>query len=312
MLRRPRGLVIALLAGALLACAPADEEPAAAPTTTTTTEPSTTTSAGLADGRPYEVERSELVVVDPSRPTAASAARGLAEQPSRTLPTLVLTPVGAGPFPVVVFSHGVTASGPVYEPFLHEIAAAGYVVAAPTYPLSSGPGGEISDYVNQPGDLYAVLDEVVSTGEGRVDGERVAVAGHSLGAMTTIGAAYNSCCADPRIDAAIAVAGVEAPFPGGDFDERPPTPLLLAHGDQDQTIRVDASERLASLATGPVALLRFPAGGHSDIFVGDAGEVLRAAIVAWLDRWLLDDPAGLEALPAAVGSSGVAELELDG
>lgn len=306
-----RRLLALVLAGSVAACGGGGAAEPEAATTTATAAP-TTTTAGVAAGRPYKVERSELVVEDASRPTPASPARGLPELPSRTMPVLVLTPAGDGPFPVVVFSHGVTASGPLYEPFLEGVAAAGYVVAAPTYPRSSGPGGEIADYVNQPGDVYAVLDEVVTRGGARVDGERVAVAGHSLGAMTTLGAAYNSCCADPRVDAAVAVAGVEAPFPGGDFDDRPPIPLLLAHGDGDATIGVDASERLAALATGPVAFLRFPGGGHSDIFLAGAGDLLEQAFVAWLDRWLLDDRTALDALASAVESSGLATLDLEG
>ena len=51
-------------------------------------------------------------------------------------------PVADGTFPLVVFSHGVDARpDPTYEGRLKEWARAGYIVAAPTYPLSSGAGG---------------------------------------------------------------------------------------------------------------------------------------------------------------------------
>lgn len=316
MRRRP--LLAAVVAGlvGLGACGGSGDGGAAPATTATTTtlEPTTTTTLSVVDARPFEVTRRELVVEDTSRPTMAAPDRGLPEKPSRTLPLLVLSPDGPGPFPVLVFSHGVNATGPAYEPFLTPIAAAGYVVVAPTYPLSSGDDGEIFDYVNQPGDVYFALDSVIAMGDdpsdelyGRVDGEQVALAGHSLGAMTTVGAAYNSCCAQARVDAAIVLSGIEAPF-SGDFTDRPPTPLLLAHGASDGTIDVSGSEALYASATGPAAFLRFPGLGHSAILRGDAGALLQDTMVAWLDRWLLDSPAGLDALPAEVRSSGIATL----
>jgi dipeptidyl aminopeptidase/acylaminoacyl peptidase len=302
-----RARLAGVLAVLVAACGGGGE--ATSPSAPTTAEPSsTTTTVGVLDGRPYRVARDDVVIEDDTRPTAADADRGLPELPSRTLPLMVLTPDGTGPFPIVVFSHGVTGVGPSYEPFLAEVAAAGYVVVAPTFPLSSGEGGEIFDYVNQPGDVYAALDATIDRLGDVVDAGRIALAGHSLGAMTTIGAAFNSCCAEQRVDAAISFAGIEAPFPDGDFDPFPPTPLLLIHGDADRTIDVDGSEDLFAKATGPVAFLRHLGGGHSDIFVGAAGELSATALLAWLDRWLLDDDAGVRALADAVEASGTATL----
>jgi dipeptidyl aminopeptidase/acylaminoacyl peptidase len=317
-MRRCRLLVavVAILV-ALGACGGSGDDGASSATTlatTTTLAPTTTTSLSVVDARPFEVTRREVVVEDTTRPTMAAPDRGLPEKPSRTLPLLVLAPDGPGPFPVLEFSHGVTGTGPAYELFITPVAAAGYIVVLPTFPLSSGPDGEIFDYVNQPGDVYFALDSVIAMGDdpsdplyGRVDGSRLAVSGHSLGAMTTIGAAYNSCCAQPRVGAAIELAGIEAPF-SGDFTNRPPTPLLLVHGESDSTINVSGSEDLYAKATGPAAFVRFPGLGHSDILRNDAGVLTADAMIAWLDRWLLDSPTGLDALPDAVESSGIATL----
>jgi dipeptidyl aminopeptidase/acylaminoacyl peptidase len=173
----------------------------------------TTTSAALA--RPFTITRRDIVVEDTSRPTAADPGRGLAEKPSRTLPLMLLTPTGDGPFPIMVFSHGVTGTGPAYQGFLEPIAAAGYVIIAPTFPLSSGAGGTIPDYVNQPGDVFFALDSVIKMATApadplfnKLDVDHIAVAGHSLGAMTTVGAALNSCCSQARVDAAILLSGI--------------------------------------------------------------------------------------------------------
>ena len=229
---------------------------------------------------------------------------------------MLLVPDGPGPFPLVEFSHGVTASGPAYEGFLKPLAAAGYVIAAPTFPLSSGPDGQIFDYVNQPGDVYFVIDSVLKMANdpndplhGRVDGGHIAVAGHSLGAMTTYGAAFNSCCTQTRVSAAIVLSGVEAPFPNGDYNARPPIPLLLAHGAKDKTIVVDSSDTLFANATGPTAFVRFPDGSHSGILANDDGKLLDQAVVAWLDKWLRTDSTGFDGLNAAVTSSGIATLQ---
>ena len=48
-----------------------------------------------------------------------------------------------------------------------------------------------------------------------VDRHDVEIAGHSLGAITTLGLALNSCCHDRRVEAAVAFSGLVLPFPGG-------------------------------------------------------------------------------------------------
>lgn len=310
-MRARRVLLAALLAVSIVACGGSSADQAA---TTTTTTVSTTTT--VAPSRPYTVTRRDVTVEDTSRPTNADPKRGLPEKASRTLPVMLLVPDGPGPFPLVEFSHGVTSSGPTYEPWLEPIAAAGYVVAAPTFPLTSGPGAPITDYVNQPGDVYFVIDSVLEMNNdpndplhGRVDPQHLAVAGHSLGAMTTYGAVFNSCCAQARVDAAIVLSGVEAPFTGGDYANRPPVPLLLAHGAKDTTIVVTSSDDLFARSTGPTAFLRFPDGTHSGIFGGDRGKLLDQAVIAWLDKWLRNDSSGFDGLDAAVTASGIATLQ---
>ena len=269
--------------------------------------------------RQLTVTRRDVVVEDTTRPTAADPGRGLEEKPSRTLPLMILAPDGAGPFPLFVFSHGVTGTGPGNQPFLEPIAAAGYVVIAPTFPLTSGPGGGIPDYVNQPGDVFFALDSVIKMADdeadplhGKLDPVRIALGGHSLGAMTTVGAALNSCCSQPRVDAAVLLSGIQVDFPNGDFTNRTPVPLLLGHGTADTTLPVDGSDKLYAAATGPTAFLKFPGGSHSGILGGEDGALLQKAVVAWLDKWLRDEPAALAALPAEVDASGIANLTTKG
>jgi dipeptidyl aminopeptidase/acylaminoacyl peptidase len=317
---RARRVLLAGLLALLVACGGSTPTAQSSTTTTTTTTSSTVaTSTTAAPSRPFTVTRRDITIEDTSRPTNADEHRNIAAKPSRTLPVMLLVPDGPGPFPLVEFSHGVTSSGPQYEPWLEPIAAAGYVIAAPTFPLSSGPGASVVDYVNQPADVYFVIDSVLKMAgdpndalHGRVDAEHLAVAGHSLGAMTTYGTAFNSCCAQARIDAAIVLSGVEAPFPDGNYDTRPPVPLLLAHGGKDTTIVPSSSDNLFAASTGPTAFVRFPDGTHSGIFGGDSGKLLDTAVIGWLDKWLRNDSSGFDGLDAAVTASGIATLQTKG
>jgi len=144
---------------------------------------------------------------------------------------------------------------------------------------------------------------------GKVDADELALSGHSLGAMTTIGAVYNSCCAQSRVKAAISLSGVEATFGDGTFENRPPVPLLLGHGEKDTTIVSSGSDTLFQRATGPTAYVRYADATHTSIFVGDNGKLLEQATIAWLDKWLKNDSAGFDALPAAVTASNNATLQ---
>lgn len=291
MAKRPRRravpgvtrIAVALLAvGSLAATAalPAAAAPAATPAAARTGwfPPAT--------ARTYAVGRTTETFVDASRPTAPNGPYPGAS--SRTLPTLVLYPAhgdpagtadvdGAPPvrgrrFPLLVFSHGFGASGPAYEPVLRRFAQRGFVVAAPTFPLSNGnaPGGpQLLDYVNQPGDVSFVITQMLrldrdrsSLLAGTFAPEQIAAAGHSLGAITTLGVAYNSCCQDPRIDAAAVLSGVMLPFPGGTYFtglSHRPAPLFVVHGTADATVPYRFGQEAFEAAPPPSSSSRWRA-----------------------------------------------------
>ena len=321
-----RRLPLVVLVALVGACSAGSD--AARPTSTTapptTAPPATAPPSTAPEPAEFAVGSRTIELVDPSRPTGADEDRGLAEQPDRTIPVLILhpaagevitptapqvdLPVADGAFPLVVFSHGVTATGPTYTNRLQAWARAGYVVAAPTYPLSSGPGGEISDYVNQPADVTFVIDQLLALPAddplaGHFDEEAIAVAGHSLGAITTLGVSLNGCCADDRLDAAVEISGLRLPFPEGDFDDLGRVPLLAVHGATDRTVSVSGSDTLFEEVPGPAAYLRFPDGGHSDILTTD-GPLIDQVVIAFLDAFLKDDEEGLAEVPVAVAGSG--------
>ena len=269
---------------------------------------------------PFAVGVHTETFVDASRPTDPNG--GVPGRPSRTLQTMVLYPAQgdpsdrdvpdappaseAAPFPLIEFSHGFTSNGPSYTLLLRRLASAGYVVAAPTFPLSSrgAPGGPSGgDYKNQPADVSFVISEMLrlsrdgaSLLRGLVDADKIAVAGHSLGAITTLGVAYNSCCADRRIKAVVPISGIEANFPGGTFVYRPGPPLLLIHGDADATVPYRGSENAYRAASAPKYLLTIVKGPHTP-FSGAAGEVIVKVMQDFFDQYLKGRAGSLDAIP---------------
>jgi dienelactone hydrolase len=127
-----------------------------------------------------------------------------------------------------------------------------------------------------------------------------------------VAAVFNTCCRQSRVGAAIVLSGGELAFPNGDYTDRPPIPLLIAHGGMDQRLPRDNADKLFAAATGPTAYVLFPDGTHSGIIQGDLGKVTEEAVIAWLDRWLRSDPTGLSQLPAAINTSGIATLQTRG
>src|SRR5581483_10785447 len=108
------------------------------------------TAVPAADARtdgPFAVARAHVTLVDPTRQTPPSGS--YPGSPVRTIKTVIFYPLpsgrdtrgvrGAGPadrrFPLVVFAHGNSSNGPDNRPLLRRWASAGFVVAAPTFPL---------------------------------------------------------------------------------------------------------------------------------------------------------------------------------
>ena len=292
---------------------------------------STAAPADASPTRPapeFGIGRRELTLVDSTRPTMADPARGLPAKADRTLRTVVLYPTttgvdgpaaddataAKGKFPLLVFSHGFTASGDLYAPFFDAFVRDGYVVALPTFPLTSGPDANFADYVNQPGDVSFVIDRLVSLSNdkeswlgGRVNQHRVGAAGHSMGGMNTLALTYNQCCIDSRIDAAASISGAEIPFPGGSWDDRPDTPLLLIHGVLDTSVPVAASDLVYASATGKAAFLRLTQADHISLFFDADGVLTLRALKAFFDAELRNAKHDLRAMPDAIAQSGRAE-----
>ncbi len=219
--------------------------------------------------------------VDRSRPTPAGAAT--AASPVRTLVTSIYRPMGKGPFPVILFAHGSNGHPDKFTQLLGTWAAAGYVVAAPAFPLTNTTVAQNSlnlrDVVNQPADLSFVLTQLLHEARdpkrrlaGAIDPRRVGVSGLSLGGVTTYGMAFDDCCRDHRVTAAMVLDGRQVPFSaatGGTTRLDGHVPLLIAHSDTDPVLPYSLARAAYDEASAPVWLVTLHGASHASQWEND-------------------------------------------
>ncbi|WP_433369976.1 alpha/beta hydrolase family protein [Actinoplanes sp. CA-142083] len=223
----------------------------------------------------------------------------LARGTNRPLPTTVWRPTTGGPYPLILFSHGLQAAPKNYASLLTAWAGAGFVVAAPAYPFTAGTASNYNpiDVLNQPLDASHVITELV--GRGGIDTQRIAAAGHSAGGVTTLG--MFSGRRDTRLKAGVILAGrqlIKTPLTG------PAAPLLFVHGKRDRTVAYADGHTVYDAVTWPKAFLTFPDGGH--VAVGAELDVITEASTDFWRWTLYGDEAAKSRIPkdATRGSLG--------
>ncbi|WP_428963729.1 alpha/beta hydrolase family protein [Micromonospora fluostatini] len=310
-------LTSAVLTAGVVGCA--DTEPQGSPAapaepSTAAATPSPRVSAGTAPTRGHAVGVRQLRLNrdgDRALPTTLwYPARGDAGDAPRRGAT-----AATGRFPVVVFSHGLGARPDDYAALLTRWAAAGFVVAAPTFPRTGrGGDGNVLDVLNQPADVSYVLDEVLALDDadgdplrGRLDTDRVAAAGHSAGGVTTIG--LFTAGRDDRLGAGVVFAGsalgVGTAFAGA------AAPQLFVHGELDEVVEYAAGRAAYDRVPWPKAMLSLPDGDHGRGLLADGAtlRVVSDTTVGFL-RWsLYGDPAAKRRMTADATRGGLATLD---
>jgi predicted dienelactone hydrolase len=223
-----------------------------------------------------------LHLVDDTRPLPANQA--FPGAPARPLDTEVWYPAAAtgsgalrdapldrsaAPYPLILYGHALSdhRRGEAY--LTEHLASHGFVVAAVDFPLGKigAPGGATpADIANQPGDLRAVLDQLLGGAGGfadALDGERVGASGLSLGAATVLLLTYHRDLRDIRIRAVLPLAPpFSCAFTRG-FYRGVRVPLLLVHGDADALVTLEEnSRRVFARARGARTLVTLRGGSH--------------------------------------------------
>jgi predicted dienelactone hydrolase len=236
-----------------------------------------------------------------------------------SIPTVVWYPLDTGEasLPLLVFSPGYQVPPSAYDLLTAGWAAAGYIVAEPTYP-DTAPGAPMveSDMANHPGELEQVISELVDdSARGQlaipdvIDAKKVAVAGQSDGGDVSLAAAADSCCRDPRIKAALILSGAESAFFGDGYFSGGSPPLLVVQGTADTVNAPACSEQIYDAAPSPRFYLSLPGATHLSAYTAPGPElsVVMAVTKAFLDGYLKSLDSRRTQLPQ-LGNGPVSQL----
>ncbi len=295
--------------------APSTPTPTSAPTSPSgpmTPNPMTPSPTGS-----YRVDTLVLGLIDRSRPTVS---HGRLVSSERALTTTVWYPAERdGPYPLIVFAHGFEVGLTPYRRICRLWASAGYVVAAPAFPLTdgavAGPNLDERDVVNQPGDVGFVISSILSRSASGaspllhlVRRGDVAVAGHSDGADTALAVGYLPATRDRRVRAVVADGADALTGVSPDAPLTSSTPLLLVHGTADTVVPFDDSVEVTRQLHAPGWFVQLIGADHLPPIQGPSRwtALLDAVTTDFFDVELKGAPAG--AIAPVVAASPVAHL----
>lgn len=169
---------------------------------------------------------------------------------------------GTGSFPLVVLVHGISDTAPATWPWLApHLASHGYLVIAPS---TGSTLATIGDLVNHPGDVSFLIDSLLEGDvppgfAARADGERIAVAGYSLGSVTAYSLAHDPVDRDERIKAQILMASL----PGRAAPNGALLGFMGIHGTADIAAPYASGLDNYEAANPPRYFVTLQGGGHT-------------------------------------------------
>jgi predicted dienelactone hydrolase len=198
------------------------------------------------------------------------------------------TPAEAGPFPVVVFSHGFGGCGTQSVFFTEELARRGYVVAAPdhkdalcgvdgtgslrvikTDELFSRPERwNETTQIDRKSDVQLAIQWVFNAPEfgSRIDRNQLGLVGHSLGGYTALGLSGGwTSWRDDRVRAVLVFAPYVAPFLVQQRLRSVHVPVMYQAADRDRLIRASSlgdNHGAYGVSNPPKYYVRLRDGGH--------------------------------------------------
>jgi predicted dienelactone hydrolase len=253
------------------------------------------------------VVSSTIRFVDRSR-QVVSGLSVLAKE--RVLPTEIWMPKAPGRFPLVVFVHGFDAFPDYYARFCSQLASAGYVVAAPSFPLEDptrGFGLNRDDLPNEATDVSFLIGAMHRGPLRRRLDRGTAVVGHSDGADVALMVGYQRGKADPRVGAIVADA--PDPMKGALVGSR--SPLLLVQGNADTVVPYSSSQAVFRQVSAPRYYLTLLGADHVPPIFGSSKwtEPLDTAVADFLDATVAGRGPGVSHLSAELHALPYTRLE---
>jgi predicted dienelactone hydrolase len=298
-------------------------------------DPHATASRSPAPHAPFAVGLRFEVFVDRSRtirlPSGARVPRTLVTEvryPARGSARATDTrdapaASAAGPFPLIVFGHGFDVTPGTYTALMRSWARAGFVVAAPVFPLANprAPGGPTeADLPNEPADMSFVISQVLAASasarsafHGLVDRAQIAVAGQSDGGEAALAAAYDPRFRDGRVRAAMILSGAEIPQLGTlAFPQHGP-PLLAAQGSADSINPPSLTAAFFDAAHAPKYLLTLIGASHLPPYTSEQPQlaIVERVTAAFVDFYVEGHASARGALATAGDVPGIATLRAD-
>jgi dienelactone hydrolase len=208
-----------------------------------------------------------------------------------------------------MFAAGYRVGPDTYSDLLRSWAAAGFVVAAPEFPLEdqavAGAALDEGDLTNEPADVAFVMAALLRPADpvaSRIAADQVAVTGHSDGAEVALAVAQEGLSA---VKAAIIMSG-QPVTP----KQSPNPPLLVIQGNQDTINPPSLSQAVYDTATPPRYFLTLIGAGHLPPYVpGTAWEpIVKAVTLDFLSLYLARRTATDAAMRADANRPGLAAL----
>ena len=198
-----------------------------------------------------------------------------------------------GHFPLIVFAAGYNSNPDTYEPFLHALAAQGYIVAAPVFPIEASIAGAApagrsnAEMINQMYDMSATISQMLIYA--RTPGNwlgtamsqtQIGVIGHSDGGMTVAGMTMSTSYYDSRIKAVAVMSGA-GPY-GLTWNQRKVVPTLVEQPNQDPYNSPSSSQWLFNRVTGSREYLTVAGPYHIWPLIGNdrTADLTRRAVIA--------------------------------
>ena len=198
-----------------------------------------------------------------------------------------------GHFPLIVFAGGYDSNPDTYEPFLHAIAAQGYIVAAPVFPIEASipgaaPAGRSNaEMLNQMYDMSATISQMLVYAKTRgnflnaaMSQTQIGVIGHSDGGMTVAGMTMSTSYYDSRIKAVAVMSGA-GPY-GLSWNHRRVVPTLVEQPNQDPYNSPSNSQWLFNKVTGSRDYLTVAGPYHIWPLIGNdrTADLVRRTVIA--------------------------------